>query len=187
MAEDKKEPEFTVTDRRRFTSEGEVAPDVPQEQAPPEAPRIIQPPSEPPKEAQQERVPPPPTAAERQAQSDAFDASKKQIDAQLEGHLGGRRAQDFEITFERFIASLYMSALMQLGLMQEQGGTPQVDLLGARQTVDTIALLAEKTKGNLSPAEENLMQNCLYELRMAYVEVTNALTRPPAPGAPEKK
>ena len=41
------------------------------------------------------------------------------------------------------------------------------------------SLLSEKTKGNLTPAEENFLQNCLYELRMAYVEVTNALARPP--------
>jgi hypothetical protein len=39
--------------------------------------------------------------------------------------------------------------------------------------------LSEKTKGNLTSAEENFLQNCLYELRMAYVEVTNALARPP--------
>ncbi len=40
-------------------------------------------------------------------------------------------------------------------------------------------MLADKTKGNLTAAEENFLRNCLYELRMAYVEVTNALTRPP--------
>jgi len=53
------------------------------------------------------------------------------------------------------------------------------DIMAARQTIDTISILAEKTKGNLTPAEETLVQNVLYELRMAYVEVTNALTRPP--------
>ena len=84
-----------------------------------------------------------------------------------------------EMTFERFMASLYMTAMLQLGLMQEERGQPRIDLLGARQTVDTLGLLAEKTKGNLTPAEENFLQNCLYELRMAYVEVTNALARPP--------
>jgi hypothetical protein len=52
-------------------------------------------------------------------------------------------------------------------------------LIGARQTIDTLSLLSEKTKGNLTRAEENFLQNCLYELRMAYVEVTNALARPP--------
>ena len=83
------------------------------------------------------------------------------------------------MTFERFMASLYMSAMLQLGMMHEEGGQPRIDLIGARQTIDTLGLLQEKTKGNLTAAEENFLQNCLYELRMAYVEVTNALARPP--------
>jgi hypothetical protein len=83
------------------------------------------------------------------------------------------------MTFEKFFASLYMTALMQLGPVHEQGMQPHADIMGARQTIDTISLLKEKTKGNLTQAEELLIQNCLYELRMAYVEVTNALTRPP--------
>ena len=93
------------------------------------------------------------------------------------------RAQDFEITFEKFVASIYMSALMQLGLAAPQGAKPEVDLLGARQTIDTLAILQDKTKGNLSPAEQNMLQNCLYELRMAYLEVTNLLTHPPQGGS----
>ena len=101
----------------------------------------------------------------------------KELDARVE--LSGRSAKDMEMTFERFLASLYMTAMLQLGLMQEEGGQPRIDLVGARQTVDTLSLLSEKTKGNLTSAEENFLQNCLYELRMAYVEVTNALARPP--------
>ena len=85
------------------------------------------------------------------------------------------------MTFERFMASLYMTAMMQLGLMHEQGGQPRVDLIGARQTIDTLSLLSEKTKGNLTAAESGFLQNSLYELRMAYVEVTNALAHPPQP------
>jgi hypothetical protein len=77
------------------------------------------------------------------------------------------------------MASLYMTAMLQLGLMHEEGGQPRIDLIGARQTIDTLALLSEKTKGNLTAAEANFLQNCLYELRMAYVEVTNALAHPP--------
>ena len=49
------------------------------------------------------------------------------------------------------MASLYMTAMLQLGLMQEEGGQPRIDLIGARQTIDTLGLLAEKTKGNLTP------------------------------------
>jgi hypothetical protein len=85
------------------------------------------------------------------------------------------------MTFERFLASLYMTAMLQLGLMQEPGGQPRIDIIGARQTIDTLALVGEKTKGNLNPTEETFLQNSLYEVRMAYVEVTNALSRPPQP------
>ena len=93
-------------------------------------------------------------------------------------------AKDLEITFERFLASLYMTGMLQLGLMHEQGGQPQLDLIGARQTIDTISLLSDKTKGNLSSTEQNFLQNALYELRMAYVEVTNAIAKGPQQAPP---
>ena len=117
---------------------------------------------------------------EQEAQAAAYRQSSKDLDTQVE--LSGHSAKDFEITFERFMASLYMTAMMQLGLMRQQGGQPQVDIIGARQTIDTLSLIAEKTKGNLTAAEEHFLQNSLYELRMAYVEVTHALARPPQAG-----
>ena len=125
-------------------------------------------------------MPPPPTSAEQEAQAAAYKQSAKDLDTQVE--LSGHSAKDFEITFERFLASLYMTSMMHLGLMRQQGGQPQVDIIAARQTIDTLSLIAEKTKGNLTPVEENFLQNSLYELRMAYVEVTNALARPPQAG-----
>jgi hypothetical protein len=72
--------------------------------------------------------------------------------------------------------------------VHEQGARPQIDLIGARQTIDTIGILKEKTKGNLTSAEEAFMQNVTYELHMAYIEVTNALAHgaPPA-GQPRSK
>ena len=172
-----KEPEFTVTDRRRSYT-GEDSTETPA----PEPPKAAAPPEEQPP-AQKQDVPAPPSVEERQAQHDAFKASSKQLDDALSGKLGGGRTlKDFEVSFERFTASLYMSALVQLGLVHEQGGQPQVDLIGARQSIDTLGMISDKTKGNLTPQEENLLQNCLYELRMAYVDVTNMLTRPPEPG-----
>jgi hypothetical protein len=125
-------------------------------------------------------MPAPPSSAEQEAQAAAYKKSSKNLDAEVE--LSGHSAKDFEITFERFLASLYMTAMLQLGLMRQQGGQAQVDIIGARQTIDTLSLISEKTKGNLTAAEENFLQNSLYELRMAYVEVTNALARPPQPG-----
>jgi hypothetical protein len=125
-------------------------------------------------------APPPPTASEQKAQHDAYRESSRDLDRRVE--LSGHNSKELEVTFERFMASLYMTAMMQLGLMHEPGGQPGVDLIGARQTIDTLGMIAEKTKGNLTPKEQGFLQNCLYELRMAYVEVTNALAR--APQAP---
>jgi len=180
MAE-KKQESFTVTDRRLFTSDGEIRQEVSQEEvssaaasAPQPAP-AAQPDLAPP--SPESDAPPAPTAAEQKELADAYRKSAKDLDARVE--LSGHSTKELAMTFERFMASLYMSAMLQLGLMHEQGGQPRVDLIGARQTIDTLSLLSEKTKGNLTSAEENFLQNCLYELRMAYVEVTNALARPP--------
>jgi hypothetical protein len=112
-------------------------------------------------------------------QSDAYNQSTRDLDSRLRQEVGDQKIQNLEMTFERFLASLYMTALLQLGLVHEQGAQPQIDLIGARQTIDTIGLLKDKTKGNLTSAEEAFIQNVLYELRMAYIEVTNALARGP--------
>jgi hypothetical protein len=179
MAE-KKQESFTVTDRRLFTAEGEMRQEVSQEEVSSAAPTPQPVPASQPELAppqQESDVPPAPTAAEQKEQADAYRKSAKDLDARVE--LSGHSTKELEMTFERFMASLYMSAMLQLGLMHEQGGQPRVDLIGARQTIDTLSLLSEKTKGNLNSTEENFLQNCLYELRMAYVEVTNALARPP--------
>ncbi len=176
---EKKQESFTVTDRRPFTSEGEIRKEVAPEEGS-GAPSVAESPAA--KQAAtppqpEHEAPPTPTAAEQQEQADAYRKSSKDLDTRVE--LSGHSAKDLEMTFERFMASLYMTAMLQLGLMHEQGGQPRVDLIGARQTIDTLSLLAEKTKGNLTGTEQNFLQNCLYELRMAYVEVTNALSRPP--------
>jgi hypothetical protein len=192
MADKKQDSGFTVTDRRLFTQEGDLRTDVAEEAdlpAPPvektPAPNVIAAGAPAPQtnatslapEPAAGNIPEPPSQAEQEAQADAYKASSKALDQRVE--LSGHSARELEMTFERFMASLYMSAMLQLGMMHEEGGQPRVDLIGARQTIDTLGLLQEKTKGNLTAAEANFLQNCLYELRMAYVEVTNALARPP--------
>ncbi len=190
MAEKKQEESrFVVNDRRPFTADGELrkevaeeveapkppasAPPQPQAEKAPSVPEHVEPPPD-------RDIPTPPTKAEQDAQAAAYRQSSKDIDLEVE--LSGRSAREFEMTFERFLASLYMTAMLQLGLMREKGSQPQIDLIGARQTIDTLSLLGEKTKGNLTRTEENFLQNSLYELRMAYVEVTNALARSPQAG-----
>jgi len=178
-----KKTEFTVTDRRLFTPDGELRRDEVDEPSPKAAAQPASAPAPQTSTVPEGAVPAAPSVAEQQEQADAYRKSSKDMDTRVE--LGGHSAKDLEMTFERFMASLYMTAMLQLGLMHEEGGQPRLDLIGARQTIDTLGLMSEKTKGNLTFNEENFLQNCLYELRMAYVEVTNALAR--GPEAPAKK
>ena len=176
---------FTVTDRRLFTSDGALRSEVVEEVETPTAPaaKAAEPESSArliPQPEPESDIPPPPSAAEQDAQAAAYRQTSKDLDTQVE--LSGRSAKEFEMTFERFLASLYMTAMLQMGMMREQGQQPRVDIIGARQTIDTLSLIGEKTKGNLTTVEQNFLQNSLYELRMAYVEVTNALARPPQAG-----
>jgi hypothetical protein len=208
MPEKEKRPEFVVTDRRLFSEDGELRQDVVEDEerraARERENREAQQRTNDERAAQNQPVPdeaptppaPPeveaPSAQEQQASADAYQRSTREIDAQIEKELRkqGRphRAEDFEVSFEKFIASIYMTALMQLGLAAPQGEKPGVDLMGSRQTIDTVAMMQEKTKGNLTPAEANMLQNILYELRMAYLEVTNLITNPPPANAgPDRK
>jgi hypothetical protein len=188
MAEKRQESGFTITDRRLFTEDGELRKEVAEEVERPKPAEAVReaaatPASKPAPdiaEAAAPEAPPLPTAAEQQAQADAYRKSSDALDSRVE--LSGHSTKEFEVTFERFMASLYMTAMVQLGLMHQQGEQPHVDILGARQTIDTLSLLAEKTHGNLTSTEENFLQNSLYEVRMAYVEVTNALSRPSQTG-----
>jgi hypothetical protein len=197
-----KKSEFVVNDRRLFSSDGELRQDVAEaeeraaerERAASEAQqRANEEHAAQQKAATQERKidltdadSAGPTAEEHRAGADAYAESTKKMDYRIRKELDkqgrGDQARDLEMTFEKFIASLYMTTLMQLGLAAPQGEKPSLDLIGARQTIDILGLLNDKTKGNLTATEESTLRNILYELRMAYLEVTNLLANPPKDG-----
>jgi hypothetical protein len=75
------------------------------------------------------------------------------------------------VDFHTFILSLGSSALLHLGELEHPDvGAPQKDLPLAKHTIDILAMLDEKTKGNLTPAEEKLISSLLYDLRLRYVD-----------------
>jgi Domain of unknown function (DUF1844) len=209
MAEkENKKPEFVVNDRRLFSSDGELRQDVvaseerlaEREREASEAQQR----NNDERAAQQKAAQPAdeqssplevageeedgPSADDHRASAHAYAESTKQIDERIKQELfkqgQGDRATEFEMNFEKFVASLYMTTLMQLGLAAPQGAKPQLDLMGARQTIDILGMLQDKPKGNLSMTEDGTLRNVLYELRMAYLEVTNLITNPPKDGVP---
>ncbi|HUL30321.1 MAG TPA: DUF1844 domain-containing protein [Thermodesulfobacteriota bacterium] len=76
-----------------------------------------------------------------------------------------------EIDFTHFILSLSTSALIQLGEVQDpMTQSSDKNLPVAKQTIDLISMLKDKTKGNLSPEEEKVVEYILYDLRIRYVK-----------------
>ncbi len=79
-----------------------------------------------------------------------------------------------EVDFNSFIFSLSTSVLIQLGEIEDPFTQKEAKNLPlAKQTIDLIALLKEKTKGNLTPQEEKLIENILYDLKMRYVKAAS--------------
>jgi hypothetical protein len=91
---------------------------------------------------------------------------------------GGDAASAHElpaVDFHTFILSLGSSALLHLGELEHpDGGPARVDLALAKHTIDIIAMLQDKTRGNLPPPEERLMESLLYDLRLRFVERSKA-------------
>lgn len=78
-----------------------------------------------------------------------------------------------EMNFPAFLLSLNTSALISMGLIPNPTtGNREQNMELARQTIDLLGILKEKTKGNLTKEEEDLLNNILLELRLAYVDLT---------------
>jgi hypothetical protein len=76
-----------------------------------------------------------------------------------------------KIDFSTFVLSLNSSALVQLGLIEDPAsGEKTKNLPLAKQTIDLLAMLEDKTRGNLTRDEDNILKSLLYELRMLYVK-----------------
>jgi len=81
------------------------------------------------------------------------------------------------ITFLSFIYSLSSTCLIHLGEIPEPiSGTYQKNLALAKQTIDLLEILSEKTKGNLTPEEEGLLKSSLTELRIRYIKALSSQT-----------
>jgi hypothetical protein len=200
---------FVINDRRKFTAEGELRPDAPHSEPAHEEPKpAVEPsaeakapipfpsPAESPAAADlpdEEHLPPPPTAEQTEQANRAYTATVDRLDTAIRATNPGMERMP-EMSYDRLVQSLYMQALLQLGGATEPGQPAQVDILGARQTIDMLTVIAEKSKGNLSDEEAKLTQSALFELRMGFLEVTQAIARqaakqgapgvPPVPGGP---
>jgi hypothetical protein len=175
---------FVVTDRRKFTLDGDPRPDA---DPSPEKEKRAELPVEPavateshspasPEAALENDLPPAPTAEQNEQARLAYEMTAERLETAIRSANPGMDHPP-AMNFEQLVQSVYLTAIMQLGGATREGQQPQVDIMGARQSVDMLGVIAEKTKGNLSADESRLLDSALFELRMAFLEITQALAR----------
>jgi hypothetical protein len=95
------------------------------------------------------------------------------------------------VGFEHLVQQFYVSAMLQMGAGAQEGQRPRVDILGARASIDLLGVLADKTRGNLTETEDRMLQTVLFEVRMAFLELTSMISlqsvQPPPPPPPGKR
>jgi hypothetical protein len=153
MSEDKKD--FVVKDRRIFSQDAEAqqGADEKKEEA-----------TSAPQDADDQNK-----AAATSSSAEEEVAGDTEAQTAAEDEEGG--AQFPEINFPTFVASLNASALVHLGVIEDPAaGSKSKNLPMAKQTIDILSMLEDKTEGNLTPDEKNMLQNILYDLRILYVK-----------------
>jgi hypothetical protein len=145
LSDKKQEDSFRVIDRRPFTSEGELRKEVVEEEE---------------REAKREAAmrPPAPAAPAAPAATPPVELPTR-IPA-----------------FENLVRMLGSNAAMVLGAYADpRSGQPMIDPEAARELIDMLDALHEKTKGNLAPEEETLLMDLLGKLKMTFLEVNQAI------------
>lgn len=145
MSEEKKD--FVVKDRRRFSQESQEG------------------------GAKDEQ--PETAAAQAENQKSASSEERGKSEAREKAHPREEQEQTLlpEINFATFAVSLNASALLHLGAIEDPAtGKTNKNLPMAKQTIDILSMLEQKTAGNLTKDEENLLKNILYDLRIIYVK-----------------
>ena len=166
------EPSFKVIDRRRFAPDGserteEAEPEPgskPAAEAPPPPPP---PPSPSPSPPESTTSAPPP--------SEASTAAPPELGAPQGEPYEGTAAEASQPSFATLVLSLSTQALMCLGEIPEApGAEPRQELEAARNIIDLLGVLEQKTKGNLTEDEHALLERILYDLRMRFVQLSSS-------------
>jgi hypothetical protein len=146
LSDHKQEEAFRVIDRRPFTAEGELRKEVVEEEE---------------REAKREaaKIPAAPPEAAKTAAAPPPAETPKRLPA-----------------FENLVRMMGSNAAMVLGAYADpRTGQPVIDPEAARELIDMLDALHEKTKGNLAPEEDNLLMDLLGKLKMTYLEINQAV------------
>jgi hypothetical protein len=156
--------QIKVTDKRIFTPEGEIREEFRQQIKPVE-----------PKFAKEERTEPPPAKPAPKPQTPPRTDQGPPPGGERRRTLADK-AQNPGTAFTDFVEPLIAQAYMSLGMLRNPyQPKPTIDVGAARQMIEIMTMLKEKTAGNLTPDEQDFLDTHLGELKLAYVQRTKSL------------
>lgn len=162
MPDSKHDETFKVVDRRLFTAEGELRKEVAEQQD---------------REQEAASVAADKAARHAQAASHGPNQSKVAPQGAVPAAQPAAETPKRSPAFENLVRSLGQNAAMLLGgYADPRTGQPMLDLEGAREMIDMLDVLREKTVGNLAPEEDTLLLDVLGNLKLAFMEMTKAAT-----------
>lgn len=165
---DKPKSEIKVTDKRIFTAEGEIREEFRQDIKPgdPFAAKPAEKPAEQPAAKAAEKP-----AEKRQSASPEPPAEERRSKSIAD------KAQNPGTPFADFIEPLIAQAYVSLGMLRDPyGQKPKIDVGAARQMIEILTMLKDKTAGNLTPDEDDFLSTHLGELKLAFVQRTKNIT-----------
>lgn len=169
MADENKESEFKVIDRRPFTAEGELRKDVVAEQEREDA-----------REAKAQVI--------KEARQAANNAAAVGVPAEKAVGMPDAATPKKSEAFENLVRMIGSNAAMVLGAYADpRTGQPVLDPDAARELIDMLDALHEKTKGNLAPEEDSMLLDLLGKLKMTYLEINKAMAEQMAQVAAQAK
>jgi hypothetical protein len=150
---------FTIVDRRSRFDEADKTGTAPQEEKP----------------VQQPQEPKGPSAGNRPQEPASGQTPPGWNKASARAEDGSAHGQPLpKVNFATFVISLSSSVLVYLGEIEDpESGAKLKNLPVAKQTIDILGMLEEKSRGNLNPDEEHLLKNILYDLRLRYVKAAS--------------
>jgi hypothetical protein len=156
LSESKHDETFKVVDRRLFTAEGELRKEVAEQQD------------------REHEAPPAAAKAAPKAPAPALVTDKPGAEPEAPAAELPKRSA----VFENLVRSLGQNAAMLLGgYADPRTGQPMLDLEGAREMIDMLDALREKTRGNLAPEEDTLLLDVLGNLKLAFMEMAKAAAK----------
>jgi hypothetical protein len=128
-------------------------------------------------------LPPAPSPEEFSFQKAAYDKAAERLEDLIRAQNPAAPHSE-KLGYEHLVQQLYLSAMMQMGAGTPEGQRPRIDILGARQSIDLLGVLHDRTKDSITALEARTIETVIFDVRATFLELTRMIASQPMPPMP---